>query len=84
MINFLTSKLSRIYDDISVKLLRTCPHYIRLPARYLRDQSNLEGTFPKRLRYSKVNNLHADAPQIFYNFCTNCEMKQQIPTLLMC
>jgi hypothetical protein len=58
MINFLTSERSCIYDDdISVDLLRTCPHYIRLPASYLRDQSNTEGTFPKRLRYSKVKTL---------------------------
>jgi hypothetical protein len=58
IINFLKSKNSCGYDEISTMLLKICADYISVPLSYLCNQSMVVGAFPERLKYSKVKPLY--------------------------
>jgi hypothetical protein len=47
IINFLKSKNSCGYDEISTMLIKICANYISIPLSYLCNQSMVVGAFPE-------------------------------------
>jgi len=57
-INFLKSKNSCGYNEISTLLLKNCTNYISAPLNYLCNQSMRVRIFPELLKYSEVKPVY--------------------------
>jgi hypothetical protein len=58
IINNLKMTNSYGYDEIPVKILKNCLHFITSPLTYIINRSLATGTFPDRLKFSEIKPIY--------------------------
>jgi hypothetical protein len=46
------------YDEIPVKILKSCKHFISSPLTYIINRSLATGIFPDRLKFSEIKPIY--------------------------
>jgi hypothetical protein len=72
IINKLKITNSYGYDEIPVKILKSCTHFIISPLTYIINRSLATGTFPDRLKFSEIKPIYKNGIRILLVIIDPC------------